>query len=221
MAAMAPDDAAALTIATLPSFGMRWLAPRLPGLSSLHPEMIVNFAARSVPFDFADEAFDAAIHFGLPDWPDGDHDLLFREEVMPVCSPAWLADHPVATPADMLAWPLLFQASRQDGWTRWFAAAGIDAGEVQTGAVYEHFLMLAHAAAAGVGVALIPSFLIAPELASGMLVSPLDVRLRSAEAYYLVCPNWRPRSHRLGDFRSWLLDEAAKQDGLPLPDSAA
>ena len=55
LAAMAPDPASTLTIATLPSFGMRWLAPRLPGLTGLHPELIVNFAARSIPFDFAEE----------------------------------------------------------------------------------------------------------------------------------------------------------------------
>src|SRR5665213_365557 len=137
MAASAPDHDAALTIATLPSFGMRWLAPRLPGLTALHPEMIVNFAARSLPFDFADEAFDAAIHFGLSDWPDGDHDLLFREEAIPVCSPAWLAEHPVRTARDMIRWSLLLQASRRDAWSRWFAAGGEDGEEVQAGPVYE------------------------------------------------------------------------------------
>jgi DNA-binding transcriptional LysR family regulator len=34
------------------------------------------------------EAFDAAIHVGAPDWPDVEHDLLFREKVIPVLSPA-------------------------------------------------------------------------------------------------------------------------------------
>jgi DNA-binding transcriptional LysR family regulator len=192
---------------------MRWLAPRLPGLTGLHPELIVNFAARSIPFDFAEEAFDAAIHFGSADWPDAEHDLLFREEVMPVCSPGWLADHPVASPSDMLDWPLLLQASRRDAWTRWFAAAGADADRPHDGPVYEQFLMMAHAAAAGVGAALIPSFLIAPELAAGTLVSPLDIRLRSDEAYYLVRPAWRPMSTTLRDFRAWLLAEARRQAG--------
>jgi DNA-binding transcriptional LysR family regulator len=96
---------------------------------------------------------------------------------------------------------------------KWFAAAGIDGADLQDGPVHEHFLMLAHAAVAGVGVALIPSFLIAPELAAGTLVSPLDIRLRSDEAYYLVRPNWRPMSATLRDFRGWLLGEAASQAG--------
>ena len=65
--AMAKRREGEFTIATLPSFGMRWLAPRLPQLTSAHPEMIVNIAARSEPFELAASGFDAAIHYGRPD----------------------------------------------------------------------------------------------------------------------------------------------------------
>jgi DNA-binding transcriptional LysR family regulator len=105
--ALQPPQDAALSIATLPSFGMRWLAPRLPDLSAHYPDMLVNLAARSSPFDFADEGFDAAIHFGLPDWPGAEHALLFREDVVAVCSPAWLAAHPLEQPADLVGKTLL------------------------------------------------------------------------------------------------------------------
>jgi LysR family glycine cleavage system transcriptional activator len=205
---LTPAADRALTIATLPSFGMRWLAPRLPGLTARHPELLVNFAARSYPFDFAEERFDAAIHFGLPDWPGADHALLFHEDVVAVCSPDWLARHPVATPADLLRHSLLSLEARPDAWTRWFAAAGMDDMATPEGPVYEHFLMLAHAAAAGMGLALIPSFLIRPELASGALVTPLDITLVASEAYYLVWPRRSSHSPLFDRFRHWLLDEA-------------
>ncbi|MBZ6382400.1 LysR substrate-binding domain-containing protein [Sphingomonas sanguinis] len=198
----------ALTIATLPSFGMRWLAPRLPGLTARHPELLVNFAARSYPFDFAEERFDAAIHFGLPDWPGADHALLFHEDVVAVCSPDWLARHPVARPADLLPHTLLSLEARPDAWARWFAAAGVADAAIREGPVYEHFLMLAHAAAAGMGMALIPSFLIRPELASGALVTPINVTLSASEAYYLVWPRRSSHSPLFDRFRHWLLDEA-------------
>ena len=35
---------------------------------ALHPEAMVNFSARTEPFDFAGTPFDAAIHFGAPHW---------------------------------------------------------------------------------------------------------------------------------------------------------
>lgn len=197
-----------LSIATLPSFGMRWLAPRLPALTARYPEIIINIAARSFPFDFADEPFDAAIHFGFADWPDAHHELLFREEAIPVCSPARLAQQPIDGPPDVLNWPLLAQSSRTQAWSQWFTLAGLDIVAPAPSGTFEHFLMLAQAAAAGSGIALIPRFLIEPELAAGTLVAPLQVTLRSEEAYYLVYPERRTEIAALRHVRAWLLEEA-------------
>lgn len=201
-----PDQA--LAIATLPSFGMRWLAPRLPRLTAQHPELIVNFAARVAPFDFAEEEFDAAIHFGRPDWAGAEHLFLFEEESVPVCAPAWLAANPVRTAADLIGKSLLVQALRPDAWSRWFAAEGVTAPAI-TGASFEHFLMLAHAAAAGAGAALIPKYLIAPELESGALVTIVDRPLVTDEAYYLVYPKGSVRNPMLASFRAWIEAEAS------------
>jgi LysR family glycine cleavage system transcriptional activator len=197
-----------LNIATLPGFGMRWLAPRLPALNSQYPDIIVNFAAKSYPFAFSQEAFDAAIHFGLPTWPDATHDLLFHEEAVLVCSPSWLAQHPIRCVEDVLSWPLLVQSTRRDAWSRWLKTAGVDQPAPAPSGSFEHFLMLAQAAAAGAGFALIPRFLIEPELADGTLAVPLHIALRTEEAYYLVLPNDRPLSVRLAQFRSWIVSEA-------------
>lgn len=198
-----------LNIATLPSFGMRWLAPRLRGLTSRHPGLVVNFAARSLPFDLARESFDAAIHFGSADWPGGRHDRLFREEAIPVCSPSALAGSPIGGPQDVLGWPLLVQTSRRDAWSRWFEAAGVDDAPPAPSGSFEHFLMLAQAAASGAGIALIPRFLIETELADGHLVSPLAMPLSGEGEYHLVVPEGRPVSTALADFRGWLLEEAS------------
>lgn len=202
-----------LSISTLPSFGMRWLAPRLPRLTQLHPDLIVNFLARSDTFDFAGEDFDAAIHFGLPDWPYVEHDLLFREEAIPVTSPALLAKYPVEEPANLARLPLLVQSSRRDAWSEWFERAGVAAMAPQIGPSFEHFLMLAQAAAAGSGVALIPSFLIEPELASGALVCPLALPISTEAAYYLVYPAERLANPRFRDFREWIIREAQGEAG--------
>ncbi len=199
----------ALHIATLPSFGMRWLAPRLPQLTALHSDLVIDFAARSEPFDFGEEDFDAAIHFGLPqDWPGVAHDFLFREEAVPVCSPHWLAEHPLSEPADLLRAPLLSQTSRRDAWSRWFAAAGVQPDMLPQGPAFEHFLMLAQASASGMGVALIPSFLIRPELEARTLVIPFPHRLSSEWAYYLVYPETVRGNMAFMRFRSWMLDMA-------------
>lgn len=196
-------------LATLPSFGMRWLAPRLPKLTARHPDLIVNFAARTDEFDFATETFDAAIHFGLPDWPDVTHDLLFREQSIPVVSPAVRDAMNIRRAQDLLRVPLLVQSLRRDAWSRWFALAGVAYTPAHLPASFSHFLMLAQAAAAGAGAALLPSFLIQPELESGALVSPVNLPLESERAYYLVYPPSRLETAALRQLRAWMLDEAA------------
>jgi len=70
------ETGGALTLGILPAFGMHWLAPRLRGFRSLHPQVSLTLTTRLRPFDMAAEGFDAAIHYGRPDWPDADHLLL-------------------------------------------------------------------------------------------------------------------------------------------------
>ena len=205
----APTRASELAIATLPSFGMRWLAPRLPRLSERHPELVVNFTARAQPFDLAAEAFDAAIHYGRPDWPGGDHVFLFREQAIAVCAPDWAARHDLADPAQLAELPLLYQALRPTAWADWLRGQGLAVRPRAGGAVFDQFLMMAQAAVAGSGIALIPRFLIEPELAAGTLISPFPHVLESDQAYYLV--------HRQGDvrpalanFAAWLVEQASR-----------
>ncbi|HUD94102.1 transcriptional regulator GcvA [Sphingobium sp.] len=207
--ASARPSQTALRVATLPSFGMRWLAPRLPQLTARHPDLVIDFAARSQPFDFGHEDFDAAVHFGVAqDWPGVAMDFLFREEAVPVCAPSWLAVNPLRTPADLLHVPLLSQTSRRDAWPRWLAAAGVDATGLAAGPAFEHFLMLAQASAAGAGVALIPSFLIRPELEAGTLVIPFARPMSTEQAYYLVYPPDALSSPAVAQFRDWMLEQA-------------
>ncbi|PEQ14086.1 LysR family transcriptional regulator [Novosphingobium sp. PC22D] len=206
---MRQADKRELSIATLPSFGMRWLAPRLPDLTARHPDMTVNFAARSFPFDLRDEGFDAAIHFGPPDWPHASHLFLFREKMVAVCAPDWLRRHNVREPEDLIGKPLLFQASRLTAWNRWFASCGHSELPPVKGPVFEHFLMLAQAAAGGVGAALIPRFLIAPELEAKMLVIPFEHVLQDENAYYLVRRSDWESNPALVDFSDWIATQTS------------
>lgn len=205
------DQRREITVAILPSFGMRWLAPRLPGLTALHPDLIVNFAAQSDIFDFAASRFEAAIHFGLPNWPGAMHDELFCERAIPVGSASMRDRLESDRPEAMRDLPLLHLTTRPHAWKNWFAQASATAAPLAASPSFDHFLMLAQAAAAGAGAALIPSFLIGPELASGALVRLSPLTVTGAERYYFVYPPERLANKRFRDFRQWLLDEAALQ----------
>lgn len=206
--AMDDGDRQALEIATLPGFGMRWLAPRLPGLSAQHPEVVVNLTARSDEFDLDAEGFDAAIHFGTENWPNARHDLLFRETTIAVLGPRF-ADS-VKRPCDLLNVPLLTLRSRVDAWSKWFASQGIDEWGTAKSASHNQFLLLAQTVAAGGGAALIPRFLIEHELETGLLIAPFGTELTTDSAYYLVTSARNADAAALTAFRDWLLCEVAQ-----------
>ena len=209
-AAMSAGRPRPLAIATLPSFGMRWLAPRLPRLTQAHPEVVMGFTARADEFDLSLEEFDAAVHYGAPDWPGAMLDRLFGESNIAVVAPDLLRDRPVAVAADLLALPLLVQSNRLAAWDDWLAVQGVPghAPAPAPALVFDQFQMLAQAAVSGAGAALLPSFLIEPELKAGLLVAPKAAALPGRGAYYLAYEQGRLADPRFRAFRDWMLDEA-------------
>lgn len=196
-----------LNLAILPTFGTRWLAPRLAQFLAANPGITINLTTRLAPFDFGVDALDAAIHFGLPDWPGARLDFLMGETVVPACSPGLLIDHPVRQPADLLHLPLLHLASRPDAWENWFRAMCVPTAEVP-GMLVDQFAIAAQAAISGLGVALLPELLIEHELSSGLLVVPVGAPMQSTAHYYLAWPANREGHPPLQALRAWILREA-------------
>ena len=198
-----------LNLAILPTFGTRWLAPRLPAFFDANPGITINLTTRLSQFDFQLEAVDAAIHFGTPHWPGAELALLMSETVVPACSPALLARYDFAQPRDLLHAPLLHLASRPDAWPRWLASHQVTGAEPQ-GMLFDQFATAAQAAVAGLGVALLPRFLITHELQQGDLVQALPhvPEMESAERYYLAWPTSRADYPPLQALRTWLVKAA-------------
>lgn len=120
------DDGGLLNLAVLPTFGTLWLIPRLGDFAAHQPEVTVNITVRSEPFDFAQEPLDAAIHFGAPLWAGAVCEYLMYEQVMPVCSPAYQAQHGIAQVQDLSTVVLLQQTTRPTQWADWFEQVDTD-----------------------------------------------------------------------------------------------
>ncbi|MEC3862986.1 LysR family transcriptional regulator [Mesobacterium sp. TK19101] len=201
-----------INLAILPSFGMRWLVPRLPDFARRHADITVNLSTRLRPFNFASEPFDAAIHFGAPDWPGTSSLRLMPERAIPVCAPT-LVPRTVA-PEALLRLPLLHIQTRPNAWADWFAQHGVATGAL-SGPSFDQFTTIIQAARHGMGIALPPDYLVAEDLATGTLIRACDVRPVSLGAYHLVWPRDRAASPALIAFRDWLALQVEDGGGLP------
>lgn len=206
-----------LALSILPTFGTRWLAPRLPRFLAAHPGITINLGTRLRPFDFADEGFDAAIHFGERTWPGAGYQWLFDERLVACCAPGFLASHPLRGPRDLIGLPLLQLETRPNAWAGWFAHHGVTES-VTLGMLFDQFAPMIQAAIYGMGVALLPEFLAKAELADGRLVDAWGGAVPGAGSYYLVWPAASEAYPPLAAFRTWLVAEvrgAADEDLLP------
>jgi LysR family glycine cleavage system transcriptional activator len=208
-AAAVNPDGGVLSIAILPTFGARWLAPRLPRFLQAHPGVTINLATALAPFDLAAAGHDAALTFGENDWPGCDGVPLMRETMAAMCAPDMARERRFAGPADVAAAPRLNIATRPHAWADWFAAHGAP-GSTPGAMTFDHFAALSRAAMSGLGVALLPMFMTETELARGELVIAWGRPFESRGAYRLVWPAGRPPSAPLQAFRDWMITEASR-----------
>jgi LysR family transcriptional regulator, glycine cleavage system transcriptional activator len=71
---------------------------------------------------------------------------------------------------------------------------------------------LISAANCGLGVALLPEFLISDQLKSGQLKVLSSLTLKSVGSYYFACPEEKAESPLLLAFRAWLLSQAQSKE---------
>jgi DNA-binding transcriptional LysR family regulator len=197
-----------LALSILPTFGTRWLAPRLPRFLAAHPGVTINLGTRLRPFDFGDEGFDAAIHFGDRTWPGAGFQWLFDERLVPCCAPGFRASHPISGARDLIGLPLLQLETRPDAWAVWFAHHGI-ADSAPQGMLFDQFAPMIQAAIYGMGVALLPEFLARSELADGRLVDAWGGPVPGRGSYWLVWPVEAGDYPPLTAFRDWIVGQIA------------
>jgi LysR family glycine cleavage system transcriptional activator len=199
-----------LEIAVVPTFATKWLLPRLGAFQRQHEGTFVHLTPRTRPFLFDGTPFDAAIYAGEARWPGTDVHFLMRENPIAVASPDFIAPRRVLKANELGRLPLLQQSTRPYAWRHWFDSLGVQSPNDMAGPRYELFSMLTEAAIHGLGVALIPRFMVEDELERGRLVQVVKHDYLSDRAYHLAYPQQRSERPLLAAFRTWLEAEATR-----------
>lgn len=211
-------DDASLVVSVPPSFGAKWLVPRLEGFRRAYPDYEIRLDATDRRADFSRENVDVALRYGHGNYPGMAVECVLAESVIPVCAPSLLeGPHPLRAPADLKHHTLIHlhwtgEREAAPNWRMWLQAAGITDLDVERGPRYSMESMAAQAALDGQGVALVSSALVVDDIARGSLVRPFPDTSgpRNVFCYYLVCPPRNLERPMVAAFRDWVMAEASK-----------
>ena len=194
-----------------PSLASLWLMPRLRAFAQAYPEIALNLSAAHTHSDFALGQADIDIRYGVPQWPDLEVEPLFEERIVPLASPAFIREHSLKRPDQLLDLPLIQSTVSVVQWSDWFSAQTDKRAPERFAVRFDRAQMALDAATQGLGVALESATIAGQHLGEGKLrpVFGLDKAVK-LKAHFAVYPPRHARRPPVEAFLAWLHGEAAK-----------
>ncbi|RXZ38248.1 LysR family transcriptional regulator [Oxalobacteraceae bacterium CAVE-383] len=198
---------AELTVSAPPTFTLRWLIPRFSTFQRRHLDLRVRLVTSLSPVDFSGKEYDIAIRGALEPPDPATSRFFLTESILPVCHPDLLEKHALETPEDIAFHTLLTYSTEPYRWDAWLA--NLDASHVRPAHTinFEQMYFTLQAAMEGLGIALVPYFLVIDDIAAGRLCTPFGSLGVQTRAYYAnVDPNSDGHVARSA-FIDWLEEE--------------
>ncbi|TXH80659.1 MAG: LysR family transcriptional regulator [Rhizobium sp.] len=216
-----------LVISATSTFAQRFLIPKLPLFRKRHPgiRLTIDTANRQMLFPL--DGADMSVRYGAGVWPDARSELLFRERLIPVASPEYLASVTKRGSVDWSAVTFLRLTSVEQDWSAWIDASGT---RVMIGdeLCFDTVHLVCEAAAMGLGMALGRLPIVSSQLDSGRLKAAAGQPVETDAGYWVVSPLGQEMRTAARAFREWLLEEVRDDTGagsrlasLPTSDARA
>ena len=202
------EGAHLLSLSCVPTFATRWLVPRLPSFLRAHPGLTLSFRPHLQPGEPFPEDLDVAVRYGDGLWTDVHSDYIDGRLFIVVASAELARSRGLKRPNDVFRCVLLQHAQAPQAWPAW-ARQHLN-GQVlpPAGPVFEQYAVLIQAVASGLGLALVPAFLVADDLKAGTLIAPVDAPVELEHAHHLCIRPTRMQSPPVQAFRRWILSQA-------------
>ncbi|KQW30700.1 MULTISPECIES: LysR substrate-binding domain-containing protein [Pseudomonas] len=208
-----------VTVVTSTAMASLWLLPLVSEFQRQNEEIDLRIIATDQVSDFSRLDCDLALYYCSTPPKNMKVTPLFNEEIFPVCSPAYLTQHPGIETLEQLGgctW-LWLEDQHRDwiGWKEWFQRLGYQAPEPRRRININSYSMLIQSALAGQGIALAWSGLLSNHLQTGNLVRPTQAILRTDAQFCLLEPQGRaPNRQSVNRFRQWLMAHLAETDDV-------
>lgn len=194
-----------LRISSTPGFASMWLCNHIASFHGEHPDLDLQIVVNRELDQVNDRDVDLYIVFGEGSWPKHHVQHLYDVEFLPMCSPTLLnIQGGIDIPADLLRFPLLHLNTFED-WRQWLSRSGVELPRGGSGIRFSDLMMVQTAAINGQGIMMGDEITCAAALATGQLVSPFAIKVKSRAGYYLVRAGHRRPSPAILAFTRWLI----------------
>lgn len=205
-----------LSIRVSPSFGVRWLGPRVAEFAEQNSDWNLRIDATPDFSVFDTEAVDLDLRYGLGDWAGLTVERVMNDLVLPLCSPDYLAQlrKLSSDPVEQLkAARLIDSVKALYRWDIWLASNRIVLPDLTYPFRFDRSSMSIELAKQGGGLALDSVTLCLPELERGELVPFCsDIAVIDFPAYWFVCPPRHLNRRIVSRFAEWLAGRAAEHE---------
>lgn len=193
-----------------PSFASLWLMPRIGRFAEAHPGVSLFLSASHLHSDFELGQVDIDIRYGVPVWPQLVVQPIFREAIVPLASPAFIARHGLHSPADLLQVPLIQSTVNVVQWADWFAVHAPPRRPERFALRFDRAMMALDAAVQGLGVAMESTAIAGGHIEAGRLQPVFDPAWAvEVQAHFLVYPERHGYRSEVIQFLDWLALETA------------
>lgn len=196
-----------INVSAPPTFTMRWLIPRLSVYQRKWPDVEIRLTTSIAPVHFQENNYDIAIRGALEPLTGCESCPIMLETIVPVCHADLVESGGLNSPSDLARHTLIRYQTEPYPWSTWFQQSGI---VELTGAGTLHFEQMyfaLQAAAEGLGVVLVPLFLVADDIVAGRLCAPFGLQGAMLRRYYANVSPSLAQNKRVTEFLSWLVDE--------------
>lgn len=196
-----------LNLMTTPTFGAKWLIPRLPRFMARHPEVFLNFLPYSR--EAAQTAgFDCALLFGEGTWPGMSAHYIAGREYTVVAPPHLPAAERLRRPRDIARHVLLRHPATPDAWAQWCVQHRVEHPAVRGGPQLDQVTSIVRAVMVGMGLGLLPRCVVQDDIDAGLVSAPFAQDMLGQAGYHFAYPDNKRQLPPLATFRDWLLQEA-------------
>jgi len=206
--AQARPQESELVIATLPSFALHWLLPRLVSFRERHPYYRVRLQTSLEIQDVRHGLADVSIRMGQGHWPELAQKALFSDELLVVASPHFNGGKLPRSAEEIASCPLI--RSSDAPWTDWCQAANVREPATVEGLFANDSNIVLGAVVLGQGIALERRTLVADAIARGELVQITDIHVPYPYPYWLVWQQREVLSVKQMHFMEWIGTEVKR-----------